>query len=71
MSLTISASANPELKVPGSTKSGHLLLVDPLCPLELLKTSIITCGSSPKRWPAAITSAVDSRWVADSRLFSA
>ena len=71
MSFTISRRPNPELKVPGRMKFGHLFSVDPLRPLELLKIDSMTSGSIPKPLPGEHGLAGAQRWVADSRLLSA
>jgi len=71
MSFTISRRAKPESKPPGRMRSGHLVWVDPLRPLERLMTSSITAGSSPKRRPTRIASDVTQRCVAERRLLIA
>ncbi len=71
MSLSIRRSENPESKVRGTMKSGHLFSVDPLRPLEALIAPSTVGMSRPNSAAAAIASHVASRWVAESRLFSA
>ena len=71
VSLSIRRSENPESKVCGTMKLGHLFSVDPLRPLASLMAPSTVGTSRPNSAAAAIASDVASRWVADSRLFSA